>query len=172
MILVLQDKYGPNGVTGGERRGQSAPQRLLTGKVLVTYREKEAGNKKEKDAKWRRKEGKLSKGSWKIENGSRKCSKMRRGPYFFVFVFVFVCFLFFVSFFLLSLFKTTKICFGSTKIEIFYWEKAFHAGKKLGQMTLPPQKHIPVTPLYGPCLIFPLIPKRTSSPPFDVIMIF
>ena len=30
-----------------------------------------------------------------------------------------------------SLLKTTKIYFGSTKIEIFYREKAFHAGKKI-----------------------------------------
>ena len=37
---------------------------------------------------------------------------MRRGPFFFFF----------------SLFKTTKICFGCTKMEIFYREKAFHAG--------------------------------------------
>ena len=30
-----------------------------------------------------------------------------------------------------SLFKTTEICFGSTKMGIFYREKEFHAGKKL-----------------------------------------
>ena len=29
----------------------------------------------------------------------------------------------------------------------FYGEKAFHAGKKSGKMTLPPQKNMPVTPL-------------------------
>ena len=34
-------------------------------------------------------------------------------------------------FFGLSLFKSTKICFGSTKMEIFYREKAFHAAKKI-----------------------------------------
>ena len=39
--------------------------------------------------------------------------------------------LFFFFFFLLSLLKTTEICFGSTKMGIFYWEKAFHAGKKI-----------------------------------------
>ena len=49
--------------------------------------------------------------------------------------------------FLLSLFKTTKICFGSTKMEIFYREKAFHAGEKSGKITLPPRKNFPVTPL-------------------------
>ena len=41
----------------------------------------------------------------------------------------------------------TKISFGCTKMEIFYQEKAFHAGKKSGKMTLPPQKNSPVTPL-------------------------
>ena len=54
----------------------------------------------------------------------------------------------FFFFFFFSLFKTTKICFGSTKMEFFYREKAFHAGKKSGKMTLPPQKNFPVTPLY------------------------
>ena len=29
-----------------------------------------------------------------------------------------------------SLLKTTEIFFGSTKMGIFYWEKAFHIGKK------------------------------------------
>ena len=32
--------------------------------------------------------------------------------------------------FCFSLFKMTKICFGSTKMEIFYREKAFYVGKK------------------------------------------
>ena len=55
---------------------------------------------------------------------------------------------FFFFFFLLLTFQTTKICFGSTKMEIFYREKAFHAGKKKsGQMTLPPHKNFPVKPL-------------------------
>ena len=34
-------------------------------------------------------------------------------------------------FFFLSHFKTTEICFESTKMGIFYREKAFHAGKKI-----------------------------------------
>ena len=46
-----------------------------------------------------------------------------------------------------SLLKRTEICFGSTKIRIFYREKAFHFGKKSGKITLPPQKNMPVTPL-------------------------
>ena len=43
--------------------------------------------------------------------------------------------------------KTTEIGFGSTKMEISYREKAFHAGKKSGKMTLPPKKNMTVTPL-------------------------
>ena len=43
-------------------------------------------------------------------------------------------------FFLLVTFKTTKICFRSTKMEIFYREKHFTPGKKSGKMTLPLQK--------------------------------
>ena len=59
---------------------------------------------------------------------------MRREPFFFFF-------------FLLSVFKMTEICVGSTKMEIFYWEKVFYAGKKSGQMTLLSQKNFPVMPL-------------------------
>ena len=54
---------------------------------------------------------------------------------------------FFVFFYCFPLFKTTEICFGSTKMGIFYREKAFHTGKKWG-MTLPPLKNIPLTPLH------------------------
>ena len=116
--------------------GQNASQRLLTGKFLLTYQEKR-GNKKK--GKWSRKEGKLKKGRWKIENGRRKSYKMRRGSDLF-----FLCF---------SLFKVTEICFESTRIGISYREKAFHARKKTrekrsGKMTLPPQKNIPLTPLF------------------------
>ena len=33
--------------------------------------------------------------------------------------------------FCFSLFKTTNICSGSTKVEIFFMEKSFHARKKI-----------------------------------------
>ena len=59
------------------------------------------------------------------------------------------------GFFSLSLFKTTEICFGSTKMGI-YREKAFHTGKKTGKLTLPPQKTIPLTPLVG--IILNIVP--------------
>ena len=60
--------------------------------------------------------------------------KMSRSPLFF--------------FFCLSLFETTEICLGCTKMEICTGKKAFHAGKKLGNVTLSPLKNIPLRPLY------------------------
>ena len=39
-----------------------------------------------------------------------------------------------------SLFKTTEICCGSTKIGIFYWEKVFHAGKKIRKNDFAPSE--------------------------------
>ena len=48
-----------SGVTGGGGGLQSVPQRPLTGKFLLTYREKRG---KEKRGKWSRKEGKSKKG--------------------------------------------------------------------------------------------------------------
>ena len=68
-------------------------------------RKKEARKKKGKEVKLRREKEK-----WKIVNRSRKVIK--RGEDFFFFFFLF-------SFLLL---KTTKICFGSTKMGIFYRE--------------------------------------------------
>ena len=55
------------------------------------------------------------------------------------------------TFFILLLLFFSKplneICFGSTKMEIFYREKRhFTRGKKSGKMTLPPLKNIPFTP--------------------------
>ena len=55
-----------------------------------------------------------------IGNGSRKTSEKEVRTFFFFFFFF--CF---------SLLKMTKICFGSTKMGIFYREKAFHVGKKI-----------------------------------------
>ena len=63
--------------------GGRMPQTLLTGKFLVTYREKRG----KETRKLRRKEVKSKKGRWKIENGSRKSYKMRRGPFSMLFTF-------------------------------------------------------------------------------------
>ena len=76
------------------------------------YREKRG-----KGWKLRRKEGKLQKGRWKIENGSKK--SVKRGED-----------LFFFFFFCFSLLKMKESCFGSTKMGFFYRERTFHAGKK------------------------------------------
>ena len=75
----------------------------------------------EKGWKLRRKEGKLWKGGWKIGIGSRKSYKKR----------FFFCF---------SLLKTTEICFGSTKIGIFYREKHFTSGKHQEKLLCPLRK--------------------------------
>ena len=37
-------------------------------------------------------------------------------------------------------FQTTEICFGSTKMGIFYREKAFHAGKKIRKNDFAPSE--------------------------------
>ena len=80
-----------SGITGRGGQGQSAPQRLLTGKFLL-----------------------------------------RTFAFFVLFCFVF--------FFCFSLLKMTEICFGSTKMGIFYREKAFHAGKKISKNDFAPSE--------------------------------
>ena len=75
----------------------------------------------------------------KVENVKKegeRSMKMIRGP-----------FLFFLFLFCFSLFGTTEICFGCTKMENFYREKAYLTSKKSGKWTLPPLKNIPLTPL-------------------------
>ena len=53
---------------------------------------------------------------------------------------LFVFFFCFCFFFCFSLFKTTEICFGSTKAGIFYWEKAFHTWKKIRKNDFAPSE--------------------------------
>ena len=71
--------------------------------------------------------GKVENWQWKVE----KLQNEERTFFFFFFFFLSFSFFFFFFFssFCYSLFKTTEICFGSTKIGIFYGEKAFDAGK-------------------------------------------
>ena len=92
-----------------------------------------------------RKEGKMEqkrrkikkKGRWKIERKWKEESyKMRRG--LFIFLLFFLSFFLFFFFFWLFTFRTTEICFGSTKMGIFYQEKAFHARKKIRKTWLCP----------------------------------
>ena len=84
----------------------------------------------------------------KNQNGRwKRVTKWKRGEdlfFCFCFCFVLCCFVLFCC---LSLFKVTKICFGFTKMEIFYREKHFTPGKKAGKMTLPPHKNFHVMPL-------------------------
>ena len=71
-----------------------------------------------KKGKMEQKIRKIKKGRWKIENG-RRSYKTRRGPFFYFILFYF------------SLFKKTEICFGSTKMGVFYQgKKHFTRGKK------------------------------------------
>ena len=58
----------------------------------------------------------------------------------FVLLCFFLVFIFFFFFFCFSLFKKTEICFGSTKMGIFYREKAFHAGKKIKKNDFAPSE--------------------------------
>ena len=104
----------------GGRGGQSAPQRLLTGKFLLTYREKRGKEKRERGENWVEK---VENWKWKQENVRKRGDD-----------------LFFFFFFCFSLLKMTKICFGSTKMEIFYREKAFHAGKKIRKNDFAPSE--------------------------------
>ena len=78
--------------------------------------------------------------------------------FFFFFFFLFFLFLFLFLFFVLfcffsfSLFKTTKICFGSTKMEIFYREKSISRWKKNQEKWLCPLRQIcQVRPCYYCC---------------------
>ena len=105
--------------TSGDLRGKKRPGKKVKGVKIEKKRRKVVNCK--------RAGGKL-----KMEGG-----KVKWGEDFFSF---------FLSFFF-SLLKTTKICFGSPKIEIFYRGKHFTPEKKSGKMTLFPQKNFPVTPL-------------------------
>ena len=100
-------------------RGQGAecPLTFLTKKFLLTYREKRGKEEKES--------GKEKKENRKREFGKLEGERLQNEER---------------TFFLL--FKTTEICFGSIKMGIFYREKAFHAGKKSGKITLPLSKII------------------------------
>ena len=119
-----------SGVTGGGAGagGQSAPRDFWLGNFCWRIGKKEARKKGKRGENWEEKKEKK-------ENCEREGGKLELevGKFFFFFCF--------------SLLKTTEICFGSTKIRIFYREKAFHVGKKIRQNSLPPQKNMPVTPL-------------------------
>ena len=91
-----------SGVTGG---GQDAPLTFFTRNFLLTYQVKRV--KKERENREEKKENLKGK-RLKIENGRGKGMKMSRGL--------------FCLFYCLSLFETTEICLGSTKMDNFYRE--------------------------------------------------
>ena len=111
-----------SGVTAGGVQGKSDPLTLLTGKFLMTYREKRGKEKREngEEKKQNRKREGL-----KIENGRRKSDKKlqtEERTFFFLF------------------------CFGSTKREFSTEEKYFTPSKKSGKITLPPLNKILLRP--------------------------
>ena len=105
-------------------RGAECPPEISDWEISADLPGKKRQGKKEKGVKIEKKRRKIVKG--KVENLKWKVEKLQNEERIFFFLFFFL----FFFFFLLSLFKTTNICFGSTKMEIFYREKAFHAGKK------------------------------------------
>ena len=113
---------------GGGRK--SAPRDFWLGNFCWPNRKKEP-RKKGKGVKIDKKRRKIVKGNVKIENGWWKSYRMRRGLFFGFCLFIFFCF---------SLFNTTKICFESAKMEIFYREKAFHGGEKIRENDFAPSK--------------------------------
>ena len=75
-----------SGIIAG-RQGAECPQTLLTGKFLLTYQKKRG---KEKKGKMEKKEQKSKNERWKIENGRKKSYKFRRGPLFYLFIYLFI----------------------------------------------------------------------------------
>ena len=104
-------------------KGQSAPK-TSDREISADLPGKKRQGKKGKGVKIEKKRRKNVK--WKVE----KLQNEERT--FFIFFYLFI-YLFIYFFFCFSLFKTTTIRFWSTKMEIFYQEKAFHTWKKKNQ---------------------------------------
>ena len=124
------------------RRGQgrqSAPRDFWPGNFCWRIGKKEARKKgkRKKGENWklRRKKGKLWKGRWKLELEVGKVIK--RGEA-----------LFFFFFFAFHFWKQQKFVLGLPKSEFSTGKKHFTSGKKSGKITLPPQKNMPVMPLF------------------------
>ena len=130
--VLLQIMYAVSGVTGGGGVRAECLPKTSDREISADLPGKKEGRKKGKRGEnWEKKKENCEREGWKMEGG-----KVTKWGETFLFVFCF------------SLFKTTKICFGCTKMEIFYREKSIsHPGKKSGKMTLPPQKNFPVMPL-------------------------
>ena len=107
----------------GGRGGRVPPRDFWPGNFCWRIWKKEARKKGKRGENW---EEKVENWEWKQENVRKRGEDL-----FFFFFFFFFCF---------SLLKTTKICFGSTKMGIFYREKAFHAGKKFWKNDFAPSE--------------------------------
>ena len=131
--------------------GQSAPQRLLTGKFLLIYQEKRGkakkwkggrGNGEEKKENCKREGGKL-----KLELGG-KSPKMRRGPFSFAFYFS----------------KQQKFVLGLPKWKFFTGKKDFTPGKNQGKKWLCPlRKKFLLRPCF-PCPGWDLLHNKSEDP--------
>ena len=128
--LVIQYLTQWRNRRGGGGRGAQCPPRDFWPGNFCWLIWKKIG--KEKRVKIEKKRRKIVKGRWKGEKLEMEAGKvLKRGEA-----------LFFFFFFFFSLLKTTEICFGSTKMGIFYREKAFHAGKKNQEKLLCPLRKI------------------------------
>ena len=116
-------------------RVSECPLTLLTGKFLLTYREKRGKEKKENGE--RRKIKKREKGRWKCwKCKEENFENMERTFLFFFF--------FFFSF---HFSKPLKFVLSLPKWEFSSGKKHFTPGKKIRKKWLPPLKNIPLTPL-------------------------
>ena len=119
----------PSGVTG-RGQGQSAPLETSDREIFADVsgiRKKEARKKGKRGENWEEKKENCEKEGGKLELEVGKVIKRGEDHFFFFFP----CF---------SLLKTTEICFGSTKIGIFYREKSISRQKKNREKLLcPPQ---------------------------------
>ena len=129
-------------VTAGSR-GQSAPWGFSPGNFCWPTEEREARKKgKMENKRWKIAKGKLENWKWtgkKYENGQKTFFFF---PFIIIIIYLFIFFkfvsfffflfiyLFIYLFFCFSLFETSETCFGSTKLKIFYQDKAFHASGK------------------------------------------
>ena len=121
--------------------GGEGPQRLLTGKFLLTYQEKRGKKKRGRVENGEEKKeivkGKVGNWKWK--------EKMRRGPL-----------LFFFFFFALHFSKPLKFVLGLPKWKFSTRKQHFTPGNKSRKITLPPQKNFPVMPLFGTVAKYPI----------------
>ena len=133
-MAAILERVPVSGVTGGGQGGRVPPRDFWPGNFCWRIGKKEARKKGKRSENW---EEKVENWKWKQEH------VRKRGEDLFFFFFFFFCF---------SLLKTMKICFGSTKMGIFYREKAFHAGKKIWKNDFAPsEKYACYAP--GPCMM-------------------